>query len=49
MKTKLAEYSCGRVILHLACLIQDGHWRWHWAGVLRELSESVRPAFFCLE
>ena len=37
MKTWLAERPCGRVLLHVACLLRDGHVRWHWAGVLREL------------
>jgi len=36
MKTWLAERSSGRVLLHLACLLRDGHVRWHWAGMKRE-------------
>ena len=45
MKTWLAERSSGRVLLHLACLLRDGHVRWHWAGVLREFRTiTARPA-----
>lgn len=46
MKTWLAEHSSGRVFLHLACLLRDGKWRWHWAGMKRELQKlaPLRPA-----
>ena len=46
MKTWLAERSSGRVLLHLACLLRDGHVRWHWAGIKRELQKlaPLRPA-----
>jgi hypothetical protein len=42
LKLRLARHSLGRVVLHLACLACDGKWRWHWAGVLREL-RPVQP------
>jgi hypothetical protein len=46
MKTWLAERSSGRALLHLICLLRDGHVRWHWAGMKRELQKITarRPA-----
>jgi hypothetical protein len=46
MKTWLAERSSGRALLHLICLLRDGHVRWHWAGMKRELQTlaPLRPA-----
>jgi hypothetical protein len=46
MKTWLAERSSGRALLHLVCLLRDGHVRWHWAGIKRELQKlaPLRPA-----
>lgn len=38
MKTKLAKTSYGRVMLHLLCFVRDGHLRWHWAGIAREIA-----------
>jgi hypothetical protein len=37
-KLSLARYRSGRVYLHLAALIRDGHWQWHLAGIARELA-----------
>ena len=34
---KLVSSSSGRVVLHLLALAQDHRWRWHLAGVVREL------------
>jgi hypothetical protein len=42
MKTWLAERSSGRALLHLICLLRDGHVRWHWAGMKREL-QKITP------
>jgi len=33
----LAKNRFGRVLLHLMCLAHDAKWRWHWAGIRREL------------
>ena len=43
MKPTLYKYSFGRVVLHLACLTQDGKWRWHWAGIRREFYALAHP------
>jgi len=32
----LAQYSLGRIALHVACITQDRRVRWHVAGILRE-------------
>jgi hypothetical protein len=37
MKLLLSEHACGRVLLHLLCLMRDRKIRWHWAGMMREL------------
>jgi hypothetical protein len=33
----LARFSLGRVVLHLLAMIGDGAFRFHAAGILREL------------
>jgi hypothetical protein len=35
---RLSQSSKGRAVLHLLCLMLDGHVRWHIAGIKRELS-----------
>lgn len=39
LSNKLSETPKGRALLHLICLIRDGHVRWHVAGIKRELSD----------
>jgi hypothetical protein len=41
MEFKLSKTSFGRAVLHLACLIHDGRWHWHWAGIYREFATSA--------
>lgn len=41
MKTRLAQTSFGRILLHVACAAQDHKIQWHWQGVLRELGNSA--------
>jgi len=43
MTLMLAKNRFGRVVLHLICLAHDGKWRWHWAGVRRELHGNHSP------
>lgn len=47
MKARLAQFSFGRILLHVTCAAQDHKLQWHWQGVLRELGNSagsVQPA-----
>jgi hypothetical protein len=37
MALMLAKNRFGRMVLHLMCVAHDGKWRWHWAGICREL------------
>jgi hypothetical protein len=49
MSARFVEYSLGRVVLHLACLLRDRKVRWHWAGIRRELRpapRALRPITF---
>jgi len=40
MKTPapFSETRAGRVLLHLACLIRTRRFRWHFQGIVREIS-----------
>jgi hypothetical protein len=42
----MALYLCqerwGRVCLHFVAALRDGHWRWHLAGIGRDI-KSVCP------
>jgi len=38
----LAGLAAGRVLLHLAALAAGGRWRWHVAGIVRELRAGRR-------
>jgi hypothetical protein len=41
----LVQTRWGRTLLHLAAALRAGHWRWHLAGIIRELREPrVRDA-----
>jgi hypothetical protein len=40
MALTLVRNSFGRMMLHLICLAHDRKWRWHWAGIQRELHSS---------
>ena len=35
---QLAASPVGRIVLHAACALRDHRFRWHWAGVARELA-----------
>jgi hypothetical protein len=48
MKSRLAERPFGRVLLHVACVLRDHHWRWHWLGIQRELTRLLAAAFLIL-
>ena len=37
MALMLARNRFGRIALHLICLAHDRKWRWHWAGIRREV------------
>ena len=41
----LAKNRFCRIVLHLICLANDGKWRWHWAGVCRELHSNHTHRF----
>ena len=34
---KLADHRLGRILLHLKCLLRNGKWSWHLAGLSREV------------
>jgi len=40
MTLYLSQKSWGRSCLHLAAALQRGHWRWHFAGIWREIQLS---------
>ena len=40
MTSMLAKNRLGRIVLHVTCLVQDGKWRWHWAGICREFAHG---------
>jgi len=35
----VANYRFGRICLHVAAMIADHQFQWHFAGIRRELSE----------
>jgi hypothetical protein len=37
MSTYLSQKCWGRSCLHLAAAMRAGHWRWHCAGIGREI------------
>ena len=37
MKLCLSQMRMGRVCLHLVAALRAGHWRWHLAGIEREM------------
>jgi len=39
-KIYLTQFALGRVLLHLVCLLHDGHWNFHSAGIRRGLSKG---------
>ena len=39
-KICLTQYTLGRVLRHLLCLMCNGHWQFHWAGIRRGLSRG---------
>jgi hypothetical protein len=39
MAWHLVQTRWGRALLHLAAALRAGHWRWHLAGIIRELGE----------
>jgi hypothetical protein len=42
MALYLSQERWGRVCLHLAAAMRAGHWRWHLAGIEREI-ECIWP------
>jgi hypothetical protein len=42
MALYLSQERWGRVCLHLVAALRAGHWRWHLAGIGREI-ESIWP------
>ncbi|HUS33826.1 MAG TPA: hypothetical protein VM680_00600 [Verrucomicrobiae bacterium] len=42
VRAELARVSVGRVILHAACAMKDGHVQWHWQGIKRELVKGAK-------
>lgn len=45
MALYLSQERWGRVWLHMAAALRAGHWRWHLAGIERELQWiSLIPA-----
>ena len=34
---RLGKFFFGRIALHLICALRAGHWRWHCAGIRREM------------
>jgi len=43
MALYLIQERWGRVCLHLAAALRAGHWRWHLAGIGREIECIRRP------
>jgi hypothetical protein len=37
MSLYLSQRRWGRSCLHLAAVMRTGHWRWHFAGIGREI------------
>jgi hypothetical protein len=42
MTLYLSQERWGRVCLHFVAALRAGHWRWHLAGIGREI-ECIRP------
>jgi hypothetical protein len=43
MNAYLANYSAGRVLLHVVCLVRHPRRaQWHWSGILREFLPATR-------
>lgn len=38
MKLFLAQFSFGRIALHVICLAKDHKWHWHALGIAREFT-----------
>ena len=51
MTSYLIQTRWGHALLHLAAALRAGHWSWHLAGIIRELSElrtrDARQARLC--
>ena len=41
MQNQFAEFSLGRIVLHLLCACQDHKFQWHWRGILREIRKDI--------
>ena len=41
MQNQLAEFSLGRIVLHLLCACQDHKFQWHWRGIFREIRKDI--------
>ena len=40
----LSRYALGRMMLHFGCLVRGGQWRFHLAGIRRELRRSLEQS-----
>ena len=45
MTRHLSQSCWGRSCLHLAAALRDGHWRWHLAGIRREIHGRLADSF----
>ena len=43
IKIKWTESPMTRIVLHCVCVLRHGNFRWHWAGILRELRPLPPP------
>lgn len=37
MSLYLSRFHLGRMLLHALCAVRRGHWKWHLAGIQREI------------
>ena len=44
LKQNWIDSAWSRIALHGICCLRNGHFRWHWAGILRELRPMFTPA-----
>jgi len=44
MGLHLIQKNWGRVCLHVVAALRSGHWRWHLAGIEREMRSTCQIA-----
>jgi hypothetical protein len=37
MQAHIAQFSVGRILLHVVCACRDHKYQWHWRGIQREI------------